>query len=180
MKNILLAILLLTSITASADKYFTKTGQISFYSYALLEDIEATNNKVGILLDTEKGQLNFSLLIKNYVFSNSLMQQHFNEKYLESDKYPKSILAGKIKDLDKIDFTKNGTHKVTVTGFLKIHGVTQNISETGTITIKNGQVNMKADFKLKIKDYKIKIPSLVGQKIAEVITIKIDADLKKI
>jgi hypothetical protein len=180
MKKILLSLLLLSSIGASADRYFTKTGHVSFFSSALLEDIEAHNNKVGILLDTEKEQLNFSLLIKNYIFSNSLMQQHFNEKYLESDKYPKSILAGKISDLSKVDFSKDGTYPVKVSGSLKIHGVTKSVSETGTITIKNGKVLLNASFKLAIKDYGIKIPSLVGQKIAEVVTIKIDAELSKI
>ena len=180
MKKILLVLLVFTSLTATADKYFTKTGQISFFSKAPLEDIEAHNKKVGILLNTSTGSLNFSLLIKNYVFSNSLMQQHFNEKYLESDKYPKSILAGKIEDIEKIDFNINGTYSVQVIGSLNIHGVTQKISEQGIIIVTDGMVSVQSSFKVAVKDYNITIPSLVGKKIADVVTITIDANLKKI
>jgi polyisoprenoid-binding protein YceI len=180
MKNIALLLLCLITLSANADKYLTKTGKISFYSKATMEDIEAHNRAVGVLVNTETADLKFKVLIKSFVFEKSLMQEHFNENYLESNKYPKASFSGKLKNMSSVNFSKNGKYKVTVTGTLEIHGVKKKVSESGYIIIKNGTLGLESSFNITLADYKIKIPGAVRDKIAKTVKIVIDADLKKI
>jgi polyisoprenoid-binding protein YceI len=180
MKNIIaLSLLILCSLTASADKYFTRTGQISFYSDATMEKIEAHNRAMGVLMNTETNNLKFSVLIKSFVFDKKLMQEHFNENYLESDKYPKSKFNGTIKGLSKVNFKKNGKYPVRVSGKLSIHGKTKAISQSGFITIKNGSPTLSSTFKVLLSDYGVKIPSAVKNKISKDVKITLKATLKK-
>lgn len=180
MKKITIVLLCLISLSAMADKYFTKTGKLSFYSKATLENIEAHNRAVGVLLNTATSELSFSLLIKSFVFEKKLMQEHFNENYMESGKFPKAKFRGKVTDLSKVNFSKNGKYKVNVVGSLSIHGVTKKVSETGTIVISGGKPTLKSSFSVRLADYKIKIPGAVKDKIAKDVKIIIDADLKKL
>jgi polyisoprenoid-binding protein YceI len=163
----LIAILLLISLSfsANAQKYLTKNGKVSFFSKTAIEDIEAHNNQMNAALDFSTGTISFRVLIKSFVFEKALMQEHFNENYMESDKYPTSLFSGKIKDFEKIDLTKNGVHKVEVSGDLTIHGVTQKVTTEGTIEVKGGVVIGKADFNVKLKDYKVKKPKAVAEEI---------------
>jgi len=180
MKQLLLIFICFSSLKSHADKYLTKTGKISFYSDAPLEKIEAHNRAVGVLLNTENSALNFSVLIKSFVFQKKLMQEHFNENYLESNKYPKAKFDGTISNLSSINFEKDGSYKAQVSGKLTIHGVTRTVTETGNIIIRNGQTSLKASFNISLTDYKVKIPSAVKDKISNTVKIDIDADLKKI
>lgn len=180
MKKITIIFLCLISFSAFADKYFTKTGKISFYSKATMENIEAHNRATGILLNTETNELRFSVLIKSFVFEKKLMQEHFNENYLESNKYPKAKFKGKVTNLSKVNFAKNGKYPVNVVGLLTIHGATTTVTEKGTITIKDGKPTLKSTFNATLTDYKIKIPRAVKNKIAKEVKIVIDADLKKL
>ena len=88
------------------------------------------------------------------------MQEHFNENYLESDKFPKSVFKGQIDHHDYINFEKDGLYAETVTGQLTIHGITQTVSIPVTITIQNGVTMAKAEFNIVLSDYSISIPSL--------------------
>src|SRR4051812_12446337 len=97
-------------------KYFTNSGKASFYSSAPLENIEALNSKVSSILDTDNGDIVFSMLIKDFVFEKSLMQEHFNENYLESEKYPKSTFKGRIVDLADVKFDQEGKYNVMIQG----------------------------------------------------------------
>lgn len=179
MKNLIIALLCLTTLNATADKYFTKTGKVSFYSKAKIEDIEAHNGAVGILLNSD-GNLKFSVLIKSFVFEKKLMQEHFNENYLESDKYPKAKFSGKVANISKVNFKKDGNYPVNVTGKLTLHGVTKTVSEKGYVKVKGDKVKLQANFKVNLAAHKIKIPGAVKNKIAKDVSIKVNATLKKL
>lgn len=157
----------------SQDKYFTRTGHVSFYSDTPLEKIEAHNHQVTSVLNTSTGELDFSILIKSFEFEKALMQEHFNDNYMESDKFPKATFKGKIKDLSKVDFKKDGVYTVEVEGDLAIHGVTKKTTATGTIEIKNGQIITKSTFNVKLKDFNVKSPK---DKVAETLEVKVDCN----
>ena len=153
--------------------YSTKTGSITFFSETPLEDIEAKNNGVESKLATSNGQIVFLLLIKGFQFDNRLMQEHFNENYMESDKYPKSDFKGFITNIKAINFSKDGVYPANAKGKLTIHGVTKEIESKGTIEVKGGKVTVKSSFNIKLKDYSIG-GSLVGDKVAESIKVNVE------
>ena len=117
------------------------------------------------LLDISTGEMVFQALIKSFHFDRALMEEHFNENYMESDKIPKSSFKGKITNLSSVDFSKNGTYDVTVEGDLTIHDVTNKISTKGTIEVVSGGINANSKFNIVPEDYKISIPGVVRDKI---------------
>jgi hypothetical protein len=159
---------------APAQKYISKTGHIWFYSHTSMEDIEGHNHQVASILDPATGDLIFSLLQKSFEFKVKLMEEHYNENYMESDKFPKATFKGKITNLDKIDFKKDGTYTAEATGELTLHGVTKPVTNTGTIEVKNGIVTAKAKYSIVPKDYNIEIPGLVADKIAKEVEVTVD------
>jgi polyisoprenoid-binding protein YceI len=160
--------------TLDAQKLLsTKSGKISFESNSPLEDIEAINTEVESKLAPSTGQLVFNLLIKGFQFENQMMEDHFNDDYMHSSKYPKASFKGVIANIKNINFAKNGTYPAQVKGNLTIHGVTKPVTTNGTITVKNGKVSAKSQFKIKLKDYNIG-GSMIGKKIAETIAINVD------
>lgn len=161
-------------VGVKAQIFTAKNGEISFHSDSPLEDIDAKNKNVMSLLNTNSRDMLFTVKIKSFEFKDKLMQEHFNENYLESDKYPDATYKGKINEA--IDFTKDGTYPATTTGKLKIHGVERDITEKGTIIISGGGQNilLNCNMKVRLADYKIEIPKLVVTNIAEVIDVKID------
>src|SRR5262245_55593100 len=126
--------------THAQDRLLTRNGSISFYSKAPLENIEAITQTALSVLDKKTGQVEFGVLIKSFTFEKALMQEHFNENYLESDKFPKSIFKGQIDDISKVNFDKDGTYSVFVTGELTIHGQSRTLKTPVTITILKGDV----------------------------------------
>ncbi len=171
------ALLIATTVAASAqDRLITRNGSISFYSKTPLEDIEAHTQTALSVLDKKTGRVEFVVLIKSFTFKKALMQEHFNENYLESDKFPKSSFKGRISDITKVDFSKDGKYSVSVAGELTIHGVTKTITAPATVTVQNGAISANADFNIVLADYKISIPALVKDKIAK--TVKIAVNLK--
>lgn len=170
----LFLLLLAFSQLASAQKYIAKTGHIWFYSYTPMEVIEAHNRQVVSILDATNGDILINLLNKSFEFKVTLMQEHFNENYMETTKYPKSMFKGKITNLDKIDFKKDGTYTAEVSGDLTIHGVTKNVTTTGTIEVVGGVITAKTKFNVVPKDYGIQIPQLVENKIAKQMDITVD------
>lgn len=163
-----------------AQRYLTKTGKISFFSQTPLENIEAHNNQVNSALDIKTGDFVFKILMKSFEFEKALMQEHFNENYVESDKYPNATLKGKVVNLSQIDFSKNGTYKAEIEGDLTIHGVTQPVKESGTFEVKDGKVNGKSKFAILLADHKISVPAPVVDNIAKEIEITVDVMLEKI
>lgn len=171
---------ILSSYAVQAQKYMTKNGNIKFYSETPMETIEATNNQVNAALDTQTGDLVFKILIKSFVFPKALMQEHFNENYLESDKFPNAMLKGRVTNLSVIDFSKEGTYEALIEGDLTIHNVTKKISEKGTFTVKAGdKIHGNSKFNVKPADYEIKIPGAVVNNIAETIEVTVDIELSK-
>ena len=160
--------------TRAQNMFMTRHGQISFFSKTPLENIDAVNNEVASALNTQTGELAFSLLVKSFHFERALMEEHFNENYMESDKMPKASFKGKIDNLVAVNFSKDGSYAVTAAGEMTIHGVTQKISVPGTLIIKNGLPQVLAKFKVAPKDYAIKIPGLVADKIAETMNVSVD------
>ena len=178
-KSIMMAgALVMTLAALSQDKYFTKTGKIEFYSKAPMEDIEAKNKTVAAVLDAKTGALQFSVLMKSFEFEKALMQEHFNENYVESDKYPKADFKGTIANNGSVNYTKDGTYNVTVKGKLTIHGVTKNIETPGTIKVAGGKIDAASTFNILVSDYNISIPSVVKDKISNSIQITVDTKLE--
>jgi hypothetical protein len=166
MKRLLLVAFFLNIIlAANAQKYMTKNGFIGFFSHTAMEDIKGDNNQVAAVLDISTGDMVFQALVKSFHFDRALMEEHFNENYMESDKFPKSTFKGKITNLSSVNFSKNGTYDVTVEGDLMIHDVTNKISTKGTIEVITGGINANAKFNIVPEDYKIIIPGVVREKI---------------
>ena len=126
----------------------------------------------------ETGEIVFAVLMKSFKFSKALMEEHFNENYVESDKYPRSTFEGQIINLDEIQFDKAGTYEATIQGKLTIHGETKEIEEKGTITVANEGIVGNSKFKIDLYDYKIDIPKVVKENIAESIEITVEMDYK--
>jgi YceI-like domain len=158
-------------IGIAQSKYFTKSGKISFYSKSAMENIEAVNNKVVSVWDVTNGQIEFAVLMKGFEFEKALMQEHFNENYVESDKYPKAIFKGTIENNKAISLTIDNVVTVKVNGSLTMHGVTNPVNATAVITSKNAVVSANASFSIALADYKITIPSVVAEKINKRIAI---------
>jgi len=163
----------------AAQVYFTKNGSVSFFSKTIVENIAATNNETISILNIQTGEMQFSLLNNGFHFPKAKMEEDFNEDYMESARYPRSTFKGIISGVNKIDFANDGTWPVTVTGDLQIHGITKKISVPGKIVITNGKINATATFSVLLKDYSIKIPSIVSNKISEKIDISVNALYQK-
>ncbi|MFN8250798.1 MAG: YceI family protein [Ferruginibacter sp.] len=175
MKRILLAAVILCSLQAAkAQKLYTKNGLVSFFSGTSVENIKAENNQVLCVLNSQTGELQFSLLNKGFHFPKALMEEHFNENYIESNKYPKSTFKGTVADISKVSFDKDGTYPVTVKGELNIHGVTKAVSTPGNIIVKGGKATASSKFTVKLADYNITIPNLVKDNISQNIEITVD------
>lgn len=168
------ALLLLPALASAQDRFAARTGEISFFSSTPMEDISAVNHKVTSVYVPSTGAIEFAALIKAFEFEKALMQEHFNENYMESNTFPKSTFKGKVVPAAGDDLTKPGRHEVTVEGDLTMHGVTKAISEKGIITTAaDGTMQAESDFTVKPEDYGIKIPGVVRGKIAEQITVKV-------
>ena len=177
MKKLMLCMLMTSfGVLAFGQKYFTKEGDISFYSEAPTEKIEAKNKRAAVVLDAETGAIEIALLIKSFQFEKALMQEHFNENYMESDKFPKATFKGKVED--DVDFMKDGSFITKVKGELTIHGVTKPIEADAKFNVQNGMIHGASSFIVACADYDIKIPSVVADNIAKEIEISIAVELK--
>tara|TARA_B100001559_G_C16432428_1_gene590403 strand:+ start:445 stop:996 length:552 start_codon:yes stop_codon:yes gene_type:complete len=175
-KNILIIFFSLLSFSFAKEKYITREGVISFFSSTPLEDIKAINKQVSCVVDKSTGEFAFQLPIKGFTFKNALMQEHFNESYLESDIYPKSVFKGKILDWDTIQLSENSTN-VFIEGELTIHGVKQRIKEPGKIWFNSNKIFGESNFNVELVDYNVKVPKVVRSNIAEVINVNVSVQL---
>lgn len=182
MKNINLHItfflITLSSICIAQTKSWTsKNAQISFFSNAPLENIEASSKTGLSALNTKTGDIIFKVWNKTFEFDKKLMQEHFNENYMESEKYPISEFRGKISDSYKME--TDGSYELSVSGTLNIHGVTKLYNTKANIKVANEMVVATCSFNIRLADHKIKIPAVVGKNIAEVVNVKINATFKQ-
>jgi len=179
MKSIfLIAVISLASIaTTNAQTFLTKNGKISFFSSTPMENIEAVNNQVVSVLDSKTGVMQFSVQITGFIFKKAMMQEHFNgSDYMESEKYPKASFKGTIADISKVNFAKDGSYPVKVSGNLTVHGATNKVTVPGTISIVGGKVNATATFNVLLADYKIIVPKTSQAAISKSIEIKVDCN----
>lgn len=182
MKKILIVNLLLFFFvfTATSQNYITRNGNISFYSHTPLEDIKAENNEAVSVLNASTGVLEFKVAVKSFHFAKTAMEDHFNnDDYMASGKYPKAGFEGKITNISSVDFSKDGSYPVTVSGNLTIRDVTKPVTASGTITIKDGKPAVTSTFAVKRKEYNVIGESFVQKKIAEEIQVKVNCEYDK-
>jgi polyisoprenoid-binding protein YceI len=165
----------LMAFSVEAQKYVSTEGVITFFSSATLEDIKADNKKITSLFNASTKEIAFSVPINQFQFAKKLMQEHFNEKYMESHKYPKSIFSGKLEDFSE---DRTGLQRVRAVGKLTIHGVTRQVTIPGTVEVRPDGMVMKSKFMVKVEDYKIKIPRVLWQNIAEEVEVTVDLTYK--
>lgn len=163
---------------SQAQIYTAKQGStlITFFSSAPLEDIEAQNKGAVIIFKTTTNDIQIRVSIQNFKFKNALMEEHFNENYMESTKFPNAEFKGKINE--PIDHSKDGEYKVTITGVMEIHGVKREITLNGTLTKVGNEYKIQSKFQVKVSDYDIKVPSMYVKNIAEVVDVSIGSTLE--
>ncbi len=177
-KLILLTLILISTISFAQDKIITKNGKVTFEaSVPAFEEVKAKNEGVTCVINTKTGEIASLILVKGFRFKTALMEEHFNENYIESDKYPKSTFKGKI---DNFDFAKltSDAKDYTVKGKIELHGKSKDISIIVKIKKTNDGVNLVSDFNLNTDDYDIEIPSVVSKKLSKKVAVKIDFTLK--
>jgi hypothetical protein len=174
-RTLLTGILVATYTLLLAQNFGTKNAEVVIFSSTPIEDIKAVANKgVGVFIGKSK-EIAFQIPIKNFAFAKGLMQEHFNENYMESDKFPYAKFKGNVQQ--EIDLLKDGTFPVSVKGVLNVHGVDRPRTIPGQIEIKNGTLRITTRFDVACADHNIKIPTLVVTKVAEIIKVSLDATL---
>lgn len=157
--------------TKAQDVLVDKQSRISFFSSAVLEDIKANSNRASSALNIKTNEIAFKIAIKSFEFKKKLMQEHFNENYMESDKYPYATFVGKI--TNAVDLKRVGKYQVMVTGNLEIHGVKKSYTTRVNIDVKRDRIIAQSTFNVKLADHKIKIPRVVIKNIAEEVEVKV-------
>lgn len=172
----ILGVLVLLSNTSFSQLYVCENGKARFYSETPVENIEGTSNSVISAINIANNQVQYKIPMTSFVFKWALMQDHFNENYVESGKYPYATFKGKINE--SIDWTKDGSYDISATGVLNIHGIDKTITEKGTLIISKGVVTIKNSFSVMLSDYNVEIPNLVKDKIRERQDITVDCIYK--
>jgi len=182
MKSIpLIAVLLAGSVLqpVKGQLFYTKNGKISFFSRTPVENIAADNNQVLSVLNLQAGTIQFSALNDAFYFPKARMQEDFEESYMETARYPKSVFKGTIAGADSVELGRDGNYPVTVTGDLTIHGITRRVTVPGQLTVDKGILSAKATFQVFIRDFHIEIPSIISEKIAQSIEITVSCNYIK-
>lgn len=171
--------MMFSTMAVNAQVYKTSTGTIKFNSKTTAETIDATNSQVTAAMDSKSGAIEFSVPINSFQFKKALMQKHFQENYMESSKYPKSTFKGTVQNNAAVNYAKDGTYSVNVKGKLTMHGVTKDVTIPGKIVVSGGKVTLKADFKVNLDDYNIKVPANNAAQINKNISVTVDCTLIK-
>lgn len=169
---LVLQIFCVSAVSGQSTLYITTSGSTEFFSETPVENISATNQKSQAILNTNTGEIAVRIPIRNFVFPNKLMQEHFNENYMESEKFPVATFVGTVNTPP--DYSRDDSYLVSAKGKFTVHGVTTNREIKGTITIKNGKVRIVSDFEVMLSDHQIEVPRIVFVKIAQVIQVKAD------
>ncbi|AEV97306.1 polyisoprenoid-binding protein [Niastella koreensis] len=170
----IIAALLFSFQLKAQNKFITRTGSITFFSSSGAENIDAVNNEAFSLVDFTRGEVAFQVLITGFKFKKALMEEHFNENYMESTKFPKAVFQGTIADLSKLNLKNNGTVTVNVTGNLTMHGVTKQVTIPATINVQGSKLSASSKFDVQLHDYNIKVPSLVSKQVAESVAVTVN------
>jgi polyisoprenoid-binding protein YceI len=156
--------------------YLADSCRISFFSATSMEDIQADNTISKPVMSTATGDIQISISNADFVFKSRLMGEHYNEDYMESAKYPHTVFKGKVNE--KVDYKTDGVNQVTVTGSMNMHGVIKTITIPGTLTIQNGIIFITAKFDVKMVDYNIKVPSVLGNNLSDHVAVTLSATMK--
>ncbi|MGS2741020.1 YceI family protein [Sinomicrobium sp. M5D2P17] len=171
---VLLFFISFNSVLFSQEKYLTRQGEVSFYSHTPVEDIKAENKQVLSIVDLSSGEIAINILMKSFVFEKALMQEHFNENYVESDKFPKAAFTGKIHNLKEV--LSGNNHVAEVRGKLTIHGITKPVDIEAKSDLEGDKVTLKGKFVIAVADYDIKIPVIVRNNIAREVEVSFKLD----
>ena len=174
-RPLLLVVLSAVTLIGHAQKYVVDKSMISFFSHAAIEDISAKNEKIASIFNAATGEIVFQIPISEFKFAKSLMQEHFNEKYMESDKYPKASFQGVIAGYDA---SAQGAQQLKAKGKLTIHGVTKDVEIPGTLEKQGDKLALKTKFIVKLEDYNITRPQLLWKNIAEQVEVTTDISYK--
>ena len=167
------------SITSQAQKYLTKEGVIEIFSETSLFTIEAKNHTVASILDAGTGEVVATTLVRSFKFHEALVEEHFNENYMESHLYPKAIFKGKITNFSTIDISRDGSYPITIEGNLTMHGETRPVKTNGTLTIKGGKISASTEFTVSLANYKIRIEEQYKDRIKDQIRLTVHFDYNK-
>ncbi len=171
---VLLTVWVATSTLNAQNIYLATGGKVSFFSETPVENIDATTESMTSVLNISNNEVQFTVPLRTFKFKKALMEEHFNEKYVESEIYPKSTFKGKINDT--IDWARDTVIAVSATGEFNLHGVTKTITEKGKLTIRGTKIRLDVSFLIALKDYNIEIPKLVTKSIAEEIRVDLNCD----
>ncbi len=175
MKKLVFIGLVSFSLTTKAQIYIGEKCSIKFFSETKMENIDAENKVTKPVFNAANGSFAVQASHTGFMFKSSFMQEHYNENYMESEKFPYAKFTGKVKET--IDYSKNGKHEVSIEGKLSMHGVELPRTINGTIDVKDGVITMDSKFDVKVADYKIKVPSLYAEKIAEIIQVTFHSEM---
>ncbi|TPD72296.1 YceI family protein [Flavobacterium microcysteis] len=175
----LLTLFLLGALSANAQKYITKNGNVKFEaSVPSFEEVAAESKSTSAVFETSTGDFAALTLVKGFRFKVALMEEHFNENYVESDKYPKASFKGKVDDFDASQVT-TAEKTVTITGDLTLHGKTKRVSSTAKISKSGAAYKISGSFSVKPEDFGIEIPKIVSKKVADKVSVDYNFLLNK-
>ena len=175
MKRLLLSgFFLLSGICLCAQVLVGHDGYVSLFGKKPVESIRADNHDVKGTIDTKAGNVEFNALVKSFHFKKKSIEKPFNEKYMESDKYPNASFVGKILNIAAINFNKQGTYPIIVAGYLTIRNVPQWVKHPATFTVTKDELVAKSQFTAKPADYKIKVPTVFGRRVVTEINVAVD------
>lgn len=170
-------LVLLSGYTRQEKLFFTDSGHVKFTSDAPLEFIQASSDALAGVLNLDDLSFSFTVPMVSFQgFNSALQRTHFNENYMESEKYQHSTFQGKI--IEEIDLTSPGSYQIRAKGNLNVHGIENDRIIRCTIQVEAGRINVKSRFPVHLEEHKIKIPSIVQQKIAEVIDVSLSFEMK--
>lgn len=175
MKYLIFFLFISLSITSIGQTYKFSSGEVSFFAEASVEDIAAKSYQVESSFDPSTGKITFEIPIKSFVFKKSLMKQHFNEKYMESDKYPVASFTGIVIGFDA---TTSSEQNVKASGQITIHGVTKEMDIDGKLTNDSNEIKLSTNFVAQFKEFKIKIPKLFWTSVAEEVEVSMAINYK--
>jgi hypothetical protein len=174
MRKINLIILFISIANILCGQVFiSENGEVSFYSYAPIEDITAISKQVNGIVNTVTGEVAFMIPMRSFKFEKALMEEHFNDKYIESEKYPQATFKGSINE--KIDYSKNGNHNISAKGKLTIHGKEKEVNQNATLEVQTDKLILQTEFLVALKDYDISIPQILFNNIADTVSVKLKA-----
>ena len=171
-------LVLLPAMIFGKDIFLTRSGNIEFFSTTPIEDIRAVNKQVSCVLNVETGEVAFQAPIRGFMFKNALMQEHFNENYMESDKFPKAVFKGRIDNWSNDKITDTAL-SVSLSGSLTVHGVARDIRESGQIWQEGALIKGTSVFDIRVADYGIDIPRVVRNNIAKTVSVDVSVQMKK-